>query len=293
MAKRAIEQTGLIPRSIIRTFERFKKQLFPGSEMLVIQEFRISRYQVIVSVQCLLTLIFVPLVVNILSKVFFITPLVDYIWNKYQNEIFLNIQQQNSALVELKSFEEKIYFEALLDENSALRLFDPINLPNENSVISSNRPNEIKDSKIKEKLQIKTFEIASEYNNESIQAISNLFADFLSLCSLGLVFIFMKPQLIILKSFLAESLYSLSDTTKSFLLILSTDLLVGFHSPRGWEVFLEWFFHHFGLPENQEFMSLFVATFPVFLDTVFKYWIFRSLNKISPSTVATYHNMIE
>ena len=103
----------------------------------------------------------------------------------------------------------------------------------------------------------------------------------------------MKPQLIILKSFLAESLYSLSDTIKSFLLILSTDLLVGFHSPRGWEVFLEWFFHHFGLSENTEFMSLFVATFPVFLDTVFKYWIFRSLNKISPSTVATYHNMIE
>ena len=65
MAKRAIEQTGLIPRSIIRTFERFKKQIFPGAEMLVIQEFRISRYQVIVSVQCLLTLIFVPLLVNI------------------------------------------------------------------------------------------------------------------------------------------------------------------------------------------------------------------------------------
>ncbi|CAL5225752.1 cemAHiC_scaffold_21, partial [Coccomyxa viridis] len=35
------------------------------------------------------------------------------------------------------------------------------------------------------------------------------------------------------------------------------------------------------------------AAFPVFLDTIFKYWIFRYLNKISPSTVATYHNMIE
>jgi len=136
MAKRAIEQTGLIPRSIIRTFERFKKQLFPGSEMLVIQEFRISRYQVIVSVQCLLTLIFVPLVVNILSKVFFITPLVDYIWNKYQNEIFLNIQQQNSALAELKSFEEKIYFEALLDPSSSnndVLLLNGINLNIENN----------------------------------------------------------------------------------------------------------------------------------------------------------------
>ena len=291
MAKRAIEQTGLIPRSIIRTFERFKKQLFPGSEMLVIQEFRISRYQVIVSVQCLLILIFVPLLVNILSKIFFITPLVDYIWNKYQNEIFLNIQQQNSALAELKAFEDKIYFESLLESNSQSFLLNENDL--ENIILNTTKQFETKSTILRQKLQNKTFEIASLYNKESIQAISNLFADFFSFCSLGLVFIFMKPQLIILKSFLAESLYSLSDTTKSFLLILSTDLLVGFHSPRGWEVFLEWFFHHFGLPENTEFMSLFVATFPVFLDTVFKYWIFRSLNKISPSTVATYHNMIE
>lgn len=288
MAKRAIEQTGLIPRSIIRTFERYKKQLFPGAEMLVIQEFRISRYQVIVSVQCLLTLIFVPLFVNILSKLFFITPSVEYIWNTQQNEIFLNIEQQNSALAELKFFEEKMYFEFLLEPKSnELDIRDPFNRnPIENKT-------NLKSLEIHQKLQAKTFEIASLYNKESIEAISNLFADFFSFCSLSLVFVFMKPQLIILKSFLAESLYSLSDTTKSFLLILSTDLLVGFHSPRGWEVFLEWFFHHFGLPQNTEFMSLFVATFPVFLDTVFKYWIFRSLNKISPSTVATYHNMIE
>jgi hypothetical protein len=141
--------------------------------------------------------------------------------------------------------------------------------------------------------QNKILEIATCFNQESIEAISNLFADFFSFFSFTLVFVLMKPQIIILKSFLAESLYSLSDTTKSFLLILGTDLLVGFHSPHGWEVFLEGFLRHLGLPENVEFMSLFVATFPVFLDTVFKYWIFRSLNKISPSTVATYHNMIE
>ena len=98
MAKRAIEQTGLIPRSIIRTFERYKKQLFPGAEMLSNSRISISRYQVIVSVKCLLTLIFVPLFVNILSKLFFITPFVEYIWNTQQNEIFLNIEQQNTAL---------------------------------------------------------------------------------------------------------------------------------------------------------------------------------------------------
>jgi hypothetical protein len=290
MAKRAIEQTGLIPRSILRTFERFKKQLFPGSEMLVIQEFRISRYQVIVSVQCLLTLIFVPLLINITTKLFFITPVIEYVWNKPENEFFLNIHQQNLALQELKFFEDKIYFEALLDPKAtSFSTLDNLEFTNEEQASFKNH-NLLN---FKTKIQTKTFEIASVYNQESIEAISNLFADFLSLSSFGLVVVLMRPQLIILKSFLAESLYSLSDTTKSFLLILGTDLLVGFHSPRGWEVFLDWIFHHFGLPENEDFISLFVATFPVFLDTVFKYWIFRSLNKISPSTVATYHNMIE
>ena len=76
MKKRAVEQTGLIPRSIIRTFERFRKQLFNDVEMLVIYEFRVSRYQVIISAQTLLTLIFLPILINIISKYFFIKPLV-------------------------------------------------------------------------------------------------------------------------------------------------------------------------------------------------------------------------
>lgn len=270
MNNRALEQTGLIPRSIIRTLERFIKQLLPGVETRVIQEFRISRYQVIVSVRCLAALIFVPVIVNILSKTFLTTPLVELFWNKHAVELFLNSYQQNRALAEFHAFEEKIYFETLLNSQSGEHI-----------------------TLLAQKTQEKTLELAAAYNAESIEAVSNFFADFLSFVSWSLVFVFMKPQISILKSFLAESLYSLSDTTKSFLLILGTDLLVGFHSPRGWEVLLDGLLRHLGLPENREFISLFVATFPVFLDTVFKYWIFRSLNKISPSTVATYHTMIE
>jgi hypothetical protein len=308
MNKRAVEQTGLIPRSIIRTFERFLKQLLPGAEMLVIQEFRISRYQVIVSVRCFLTLLLVPILVNIFSKTFLITPLVEYIWNQDSNEIFLNTYQQKRALKELYSFEDKIYFDSLLNlevntlsTDSNLLVFNKQLIFPSPSVIDAGVINSTKVSDnivtrstiLGKNYQKKILEIATSFNNESIEAISNLFADFFSFFSFSIAFILMKPQIIILKSFLAESLYSLSDTTKSFLLILGTDLLVGFHSPHGWEVFLESFLRHLGLPENVEFMSLFVATFPVFLDTVFKYWIFRSLNKISPSTVATYHNMIE
>ena len=116
MAKQAIEQTSLIPRSIIRTFDRFQKQLLPGAEKRVIQEFRISRYQVLVSIKCLLSLTVIPLIINYLLKNFLLIPVTEAFWNRQQNEIFLNSYQQNRAFDQIKNFEEKIYFEFLIND---------------------------------------------------------------------------------------------------------------------------------------------------------------------------------
>lgn len=90
-----------------------------------------------------------------------------------------------------------------------------------------------------------------------------------------------------------QLIYGLSDSAKAFIIILFTDIFVGFHSPHGWEVLLEGVSKHFGLPASRDFVFLFIATFPVILDTIFKYWIFRYLNRVSPSAVATYKNMNE
>ena len=340
MAKQAIEQTGLIPRSIIRTFDRFRKQLLPGAEKLVIQEFRISRFQVLVSVKCLVSLTIIPLILNYLLKNFLLIPVTETFWNRQQNEIFLNSYQQDRAFTEIKKFEEKIYFEFLINDLDNDFIFESEGQENttseasnrikhslnsdfkqlsEKNLAKGQTTQEIKElhfdiqkrknadplprppgaglsqskNVIQEDLQEKIVELAIHYNQQSIIALTNLFGDFITFGIISFLVIWMKPQIIILKSFLTESIYSLSDTTKSFLLILGTDLLVGFHSPRGWEIFLELILKHFGFPENQDFIYLFVATFPVLLDTVFKYWIFRYLNQISPSTVATYHSMIE
>jgi hypothetical protein len=127
----------------------------------------------------------------------------------------------------------------------------------------------------------------------TVLAITNAVGDlcgfgiFLSLCSV------LKRQRLILQSFVAESLYSLSDTTKSFLLILVTDGIVGFHSSIGWQCLGEVLLERFGFAPQNDLMLLFVSTCPVLLNTMFKYWVFRYLNKISPSTVVIYHNMIE
>jgi hypothetical protein len=340
MQREAFEPTGLVPRSIIRTFDRFLQQLLPGTESIALHEFRVSRYQILVSVKALLILVCIPFIVNYTVKSFFLTPLTEYFWNCEQSEIFLNAYQEKRAFGEMQDFSEKIFFESLIEElppmtptqsistdvsigsrhffdkNATRRISFSLN-PNfsDKSIPSTNVSNfssdenfvksnlstnhQIADRVLSEEIylqqlfQQKSLEIANLYNKQSILAITNLLGDFLTFSTLWLLFVFMKPQIIILKSFLTESIYSLSDTTKSFLLILVMDLLVGFHSPRGWEIVLEVILRHLGLPENENFILLFVALFPVFLDTVFKYWIFRYLNKISPSTVVTYHSMLE
>ena len=58
---KSIERMGFIPRSILRTFGRFRLQLWPGIENLVLQEFKVSRYQLLVSLKSLFLLFIFPL----------------------------------------------------------------------------------------------------------------------------------------------------------------------------------------------------------------------------------------
>ena len=542
MEKNVFEDNGLIPRSIIRTFDRFRRQLLPGTEKSMLAEFRVSKFQILVSVRCLVKLLLIPFFTNLLVKNFVLLPITQYVWNTYQFEIFLNSYQENRAFLEMERFEEKMFFESLISPpnnftnlpcavepknnqvnlvetftglkpskvfstNHAFKLFPQVedkqlsgyfynsrsikgaalstdklsvnkkeldtsraklktqelfltinnpqqpiakhgrlsnkrvvyeptmypflpatrsknclankrcvflnanslnvNLsikttkypvtkrlathwsektkwvawhkvgsrytcekasclerqnpylvlkrwsekgsfastfvllhskdkisrdtgssrkPHSNSHENSSdtqffvsykrdRPQEIETDETcstkqvpqsfefssfrtdlfqhPQKFHQKTIEIAIYYNQQSIKAITNLLGDFVTSITIIILFIWVKAEIIILKSFITESIYSFSDTTKSFLLILLINLLVGFHSPRGWEIFIELVLRRFGLPENEIFMFTFVATIPVLLHTIFKYWIFRYLNQISPSTVATYHTMIE
>nr|YP_010231188.1 chloroplast envelope membrane protein [Nephroselmis pyriformis]QSV37257.1 chloroplast envelope membrane protein [Nephroselmis pyriformis] len=266
----AFEKTGLVPRSITRTFDRFRRELSPTTETLVIQEFRISRYQMLASFRYLASLVLIPWLVSVPLKFLVLSPLMSHWWNESHSEIFLNTYQQDRAFREMQAFQEKLYFEMLTGEMS------PLEAP-----------------ELSVQLNRKAVALAEAYNEDSIQSMTNLLGDLVAGLTLIILLTTGTAQIAVLKSFLDELLYSLSDATKAFLIILCTDVFVGFHSPHGWEVLLELVLRHLGLPESPNFIFLFVATFPVVLDTVLKYWIFRYLNQISPSAVATYHNMNE
>ncbi|MGC1218543.1 MAG: proton extrusion protein PcxA [Phormidesmis sp.] len=263
-------RSSFLPRSILRTVDRIKQDLDPDAEVEVVRNFRSSKTQTTVAITFVLQLIIVPLLAQYLSKNFVIAPIVEYARDSTQAEVFLNMEMEEDALHELQQYEERFRFEVLIGKAP-----------------------ELSEVEIENRVRQKAFQIEEEYRARSADAVENVFADVIAVLSFSLLLTSRKDQVATLKSFIDEIVYGLSDSAKAFIIILLTDTFVGFHSPHGWEVLLEGVADHLGLPANRNFIFLFIATFPVILDTVFKYWIFRYLNRISPSAVATYKTMNE
>jgi hypothetical protein len=263
-------RSSVLPRSILRTVDRIKQDLDPDAEADVVRNFRSSKTQTTTAITFVLQLIVIPLLVQYLSKNFVVGPLVERGRDLSQAEVFLNAEMEEEALHELQQYEERFRFEMLIGKTPT-----------------------IGEAEIEEQVREKAAEIEEEYRQRSIDATGNVFADAIAVLTFSLLLTSNREKVATLKSFIDEIVYGLSDSAKAFIIILFTDMFVGFHSPHGWEVLLEGLSNHLGLPANRSFIFLFIATFPVILDTVFKYWIFRYLNRISPSAVATYKNMNE
>ncbi|MCJ2542649.1 proton extrusion protein PcxA [Thermostichus vulcanus] len=259
---------GILPRSILRTASQIRRELSSQAEEELIRDYRNSRNRTLVSVRFLLLLAILPLLTQILSKNFLFGPLIDHL--QYQNPTAITLSQefQEKALSEFEFFKEKIEFERALRHQSP----------------------EL-DLEAEDQLSAKAEELLQKYGRKNSEGIKNVFADLLSLVVFGWLIFIGREEIEVLKSFLDRLIYGLSDSAKAFIIILFTDIFVGYHSPHGWEVLLSNLAAHLGVPENRDLVYGFIATFPVFLDTVFKYWIFRYLNRVSPSSVATYRAM--
>ncbi len=264
-------QNSFVPRSILGTFDRLRRDLDPEAEQEVVKSFRVSRAQTALAARFVLVLVIVPLLTHHLSKAFVVGPAVDYFRSAPEEvEIFINDEMEEKAFQEIQRARERLEFKIL-----------------------SHQLEPLSEDEMRERMEIEAATVYSNFERRGSDAIKNIFADLLAVMAFSAILVSSRREVGILKSFMDEVVYGLSDSAKAFIIILFTDMFVGFHSPHGWEVLLEGVARHFGLPESRSFIFLFIATFPVILDTVFKYWIFRYLNRISPSAVATYRNMNE
>lgn len=269
--KSITDKTGVLPRSILETVDRIKRELDPEAEQEVVRDFRRSKAKTIISLRLVLFLIIIPLLTQQVAKSFVVGPIVDQVRGESAEvRVFLNEEMEEEAFTELQRFEQRLRFEILIGK-----------IPPQS------------DAEIQEQIKEKAAELQEEFRQMSSDAIKNVFSDVFALLAFIVVLVSSRKELEVLKAFMDQLIYGLSDSAKAFIIILFTDMFVGFHSPHGWEVLLEGLSRHFGLPANRDFIFLFIATFPVILDTIFKYWIFRYLNRVSPSAVATYKNMNE
>jgi hypothetical protein len=257
-------------RSIFPSFTKYNRERRSNTEADVIKEFQLSRYRTKRALKFLAILIIIPLVTQQVSKNFIFSPIFSHFQAANLLEISLNSQLEREAIEEVEAFEKKIKFEINIGKTPDLSSED-----------------------VEKMVHQKSIEVARKSEHEGSNALQNIFADILSAIAFAWILIAGKRSVEILKDFLDEKIYGLNESAKAFLIILFTDVFVGFHSSHGWEVVMEGILRHLGIPENRDFIYLFIATFPVVLDSIFKYWIFCYLSRVSPSAVATYRNMNE
>jgi hypothetical protein len=260
----------LIDATVINTFKKIRQDLNPAAEQEIVSTFRASKDLTKNSLRFLLTMILIPLLVHFMSKFLVIGPIVDlYYPATHKQNIFINSQLEKEALEELEQFERHLKFQSLTGEIS------------------------ISSEELETQVKKEALHMRKAFTRQSTNAVKNWFADLLSVAAFVFFLTRSKRQITSLLSFMNEMVGGLSDSAKVFVIILFTDIFVGFHSPHGWEVLLSGIADHWGIAENHSFNSLFIATFPVILDTVFKFWVFRYLSGQSPSSVAIYKTMNE
>ncbi|MFS7946328.1 putative chloroplast envelope membrane protein, CemA [Helianthus anomalus] len=189
-------------------------------------------------------------------------------WNTRQSETFLNDIEEKSILEKFIELEELLFLEEMIKEYSETHL--------QNLRIGIHK---------------ETIQLIKIQNEGRIHTIFHFSTNIICFIILSGYSILGNKELVILNSWAQEFLYNLSDTINAFSLLLLTDLCIGFHSPHGWELMIGFVYKDFGFVHNDQIISGLVSTFPVILDTILKYWIFRYLNRVSPSLVVIYHSM--
>nr|YP_009494046.1 envelope membrane protein [Lonicera stephanocarpa]YP_009525435.1 CemA [Lonicera praeflorens]YP_009525520.1 CemA [Lonicera maackii]YP_009525688.1 CemA [Lonicera vesicaria]YP_009558126.1 envelope membrane protein [Lonicera nervosa]YP_009558208.1 envelope membrane protein [Lonicera hispida]YP_009558290.1 envelope membrane protein [Lonicera ferdinandi]YP_009706204.1 chloroplast envelope membrane protein [Lonicera calcarata]YP_010144521.1 chloroplast envelope membrane protein [Lonicera ruprec len=189
-------------------------------------------------------------------------------WNTRQSEIFLNDSQEKSILEKFIELEEL----ALLDE--MIKEYSETHLQN-----------------LRIGIHKETIQLIKIHNEDHIHMILHFSTNIICFIILSGYSILGTEELVILNSWAQEFLYNLSDTIKAFSILLVVDFWVGFHSPHVWELMIGSVYKDFGFVHNDQILSVLVSTIPVILDTLFKYWLFFYLNRVSPSLVVIYHSM--
>ncbi|MCE2976469.1 MAG: hypothetical protein ACK5EU_13525 [Pseudanabaena sp.] len=316
----AVEKS-ILPGSFFKAFDRVKRNLsgsYSDYEKDIVEELRQSRERINQALRYIIILVASVIAVQFLSKAFIFSPMINSLVDTNSMTIKFSPAIEEKAFKALQSAKERIEFdymiksivleetrfkqEAVSKEANKSEVTKSESVKSEGNKPEVGKPEEKNNVKIEKKsaseevealIQQESVRILKRYNEESLNGVKNLLADLTAAFVFYLFLLSGRKEIRTIKEFLDEILYSLNDNAKAFLIIISTDTFVGFHSSEGWDALLTVVFEHFGLPENKVLAQSFISTVPVFLDGLFKFWIFQYLTQASPATATIYREMNE
>ena len=319
-------EKSILPGSFFKAFDRVKRNLigsYTDYEKDIVEELRQSRQRINQALRYIVILIVSVIAVQFLSKALIFSPMINSFIDTNEMNVNFSPAVEEKAFNALRLAKERIEFDHMIksilleqsrtkkeSENKEPIKSESVNpeasvkseqKKSEETKTESAKPEQKASESSPEKLgeevevllQQESVKILKQFNDESLDGIKNLLADITAAFVFYVFLLSGRKELRIIKEFLDEILYSLNDNAKAFLIIISTDTFVGFHSSEGWDALLTVLFQHFGLPENKILAQSFISTVPVFLDGLFKFWIFQYLTQASPATATIYREMNE
>uniref|UniRef100_A0A1J3GVK1 Chloroplast envelope membrane protein n=1 Tax=Noccaea caerulescens TaxID=107243 RepID=A0A1J3GVK1_NOCCA len=140
-------------------------------------------------------------------------------------------------------------------------------------------------------LRGKALELRDEWRLENRKAFANIWSDMVFGISLFVLLYANQGKVALLKFTGYKILNNISDTGKAFLIILITDIFLGYHSESGWETLLEILMEHYGLEVEQSTITIFICLVPVIIDACVKLWLFKFLPRLSPRVSNIFQEM--
>ncbi|GAB4854052.1 hypothetical protein Ancab_022633 [Ancistrocladus abbreviatus] len=140
-------------------------------------------------------------------------------------------------------------------------------------------------------LRHKALELRDEKRFENRRAFANIWSDMVFGISLFIILYFNQRKVALLKFTGYKILNNISDTGKAFLIILITDIFLGYHSESGWQTVCEIIVEHYGLEVDQSVITIFICLVPVIIDACVKFWLFKFLPRLSPKVSNIFQEM--
>jgi hypothetical protein len=288
-------EKSILPGSFFRAFDRVKRNLsgsYVDYEKDIVEELRQSRQRINKALRYIVILVFSVIAMQFLSKMLIFSPLINSFVDTNDISVKFSPAVEEQAFAEMRLVKERIEFDYMIKSISLERSHGQ-----QESAKSEEKPSESHEKQsaevVESLIKKESLKILQKYNAASLDGVKNLLSDLTSVFVFYLFLLSGRQELKTIREFLDEILYSLNDNAKAFLIIISTDTFVGFHSSEGWDALLTFIFGHFGLPENKIVAQAFISTVPVFLDGLFKFWIFQYLTQASPATATIYREMSE